>query len=571
MIKSLHIDNYALIDELNIDFAPGFNIITGETGAGKSIILGALTLLLGGRADLKAIRRDERKSVIEAVFSTVCGDGLSDILKDNDLDDNGEDIILRRELAPGGRSRAFVNDTPVSLQLMRQIGTHLVDIHSQHQNQLLASAQYQLGIIDSLADNDKLLTDYRRAFSEFRHALRQYTETRDLLRRNRDEAEFIQYQYDELSAMKLLPGEHQSLEKERELLANVSEVKEKLTETLTPLTGTNINALSLIHQATDALARLSDTLGNDDDTFHTLANRLESARIEIADIAETLTDRESSINADPERLAEVEERLSQIYSLETKHHVDNSDGLIALRDRLEKQLQAIDNGDDTLQRLETMAKRAKRTAMTLATGLSERRAKAATEFAAQLREQAAPLGMPNLRCDIAFTHGKLGPDGTDQVQFLFAFNKNQTLLPVGGTASGGEISRLMLAIKSIVAKRMHMPAIIFDEIDTGVSGDIAGRMGNMMAGISQFIQVITITHLPGVAAMGRRHFKVYKEDDELSTNTRIRTLDQQAREAEIALMISGSTTDEAALANARALLAKADRDTPPEPDDNKHE
>lgn len=557
MIKNLHIDNYALIDHLDIEFGCGFNIITGETGAGKSIILGALALLLGGRADLKAIRRDERKSVIEAVFTTEDVDGLKLMLSENELDDNGSEIILRRELAPGGRSRAFVNDTPVSLQTMRQIGAHLVDIHSQHQNQLLAQPDYQLNIIDNLAGHAALLGEYRQAYREFRHALKAYTDTRDLIRRNRDDAEFIQYQYEQLSAMNLVPGEHEALEQERELLANVGEIKDNLAAALDPLLNSGTSVLGLLRQASEALARLADTLDSDDGSFHALAERLESARIEVGDIADSLAERDAAINADPARLADVEERLSQLYSLELKHHVESSDELIDLRNRLEKQIEALDDGDNTLARLEVAAKKAKRAAMVLAEKLSEQRQAAAAEFAAMLRERAMPLGMPNLRCEVSFTRGKLSHDGIDQLQFLFAFNKNQSLLPVGGTASGGEISRLMLTIKSIVAERMHLPAIIFDEIDTGVSGDIASRMGAMMAQISRYIQVITITHLPGVAAMGSRHFKVYKEDDERATNTRIRLLDDAARQAEIALMISGNPDDRAALANAKALIDKA--------------
>lgn len=559
MIKTLHISNYALIDEIDIGFAPGFNIITGETGAGKSIILGALTLLFGGRADLKAVRSGERKSVIEAVFSLDSADGVAELLAANDLDSlQPDEIILRRELAPGGRSRAFVNDTPVNLPLLRSIAERLVDIHSQHENQLLAQPDYQLGIIDSLAGNAPLLDEYRKAYAAFRAALNKYTETRELIRRNRDDADFLQYQFEQLEAMKLSPGEHRALEQEREILANVGELKESLAAALDPLANGQYNVLALLRQAVDAVRNLPEALGDGGDTdFSALADRLESARIEIADIADTLGERDVAIAADPERLAEVEQRLSDLYSLELKHHVDDSDALIDLRERLRTQLEALDDADGVLGALENAAKRAKKVAWELAGRISDARAAAAADFAAKLRERAMPLGMPNLRCEIALTRGKLGPDGIDQMQFLFAFNKNQALMPVGAGASGGEISRLMLTVKSIVAESMHLPSIIFDEVDTGVSGEIAGRMGALMAAIGKRIQVITITHLPGVAALGSRHFKVYKEDDDTSTNTRIRTLANEERCGEIAMMISGSATDEAAIANARALLAKA--------------
>lgn len=560
MIKTLHISNYALIDEIDIDFAPGFNIITGETGAGKSIILGALSLLLGGRADIKAVRRGERKSVIEAIFLLGDAPDVERIIQENNLDNPVEgECLLRRELLPGGRSRAFVNDTPVTLPLLRELAEHLVDIHSQHQNLQLSTEAYQLGVLDILGNNRDLIDRYHKAFASFREALKKYTDTRDMLRRNRDDAEFITYQYEQLAAMNLVPGEHEELEKEREILANVGEIKEQLGAALVPLSEGTPNALELISGAVDALETLADTLGEGDRVvdYRLLAERLESARIEIQDIADTLSESNDNVAADPVRLQELESRLGELYSLELKHHVDDADGLIALRDRLKAQIDTLDDGDNVLHSLEVAAKRAKKAAITLAQQLSERRAATAAEFSAELCRRAAPLGMPNLRCDIEMTKGKLGADGYDQVRFLFAFNKNQAPMPIGGTASGGEISRLMLTIKSIVAERTKLPSIIFDEVDTGVSGDIAGRMGLTMALISRYIQVITITHLPGVAAMGSRHFKVYKEDDENSTNTRIRLLNDGERRGELALMISGSATDSAALANAEALLDHA--------------
>lgn len=560
MIKTLHISNYALIDEIDIDFAPGFNIITGETGAGKSIILGALSLLLGGRADIKAVRRGERKSVIEAIFLLGDAPDVERIIQENNLDNPVEgECLLRRELLPGGRSRAFVNDTPVTLPLLRELAEHLVDIHSQHQNLQLSTEAYQLGVLDILGNNRDLIDRYHKAFASFREALKKYTDTRDMLRRNRDDAEFITYQYEQLAAMNLVPGEHEELEKEREILANVGEIKEQLGAALAPLSEGTPNALELISGAVDALETLADTLGEGDRVvdYRLLAERLESARIEIQDIADTLSESNDNVAADPGRLQEIESRLGELYSLELKHHVDDADGLIALRDRLKAQIDTLDDGDNVLHSLEVAAKRAKKAAITLAQQLSERRAATAAEFSAELCRRAAPLGMPNLRCDIEMTKGKLGADGYDQVRFLFAFNKNQAPMPIGGTASGGEISRLMLTIKSIVAERTKLPSIIFDEVDTGVSGDIAGRMGLTMALISRYIQVITITHLPGVAAMGSRHFKVYKEDDENSTNTRIRLLNDGERRGELALMISGSATDSAALANAEALLDHA--------------
>lgn len=557
MIKSLHITNYALIDDIEIDFSEGFNIITGETGAGKSIILGALALLLGDRADTKVIRRGERKSIIEAVFSSHGANGVADILAANNLDsqEDGE-IIIRRELAPQGRTRAFINDTPVNVALLREVAEHLVDIHSQNENQLLLKPDYQAGILDSLAYNGELLAQYRTAYNAFRKALNEYTETREFLRKSRDDADFLQFQYEQLSELSLERGEQESLEQEREMLANADELKESLSLALDPLVNLPESASAQLSSAIAAIRDLADTLNDETVDFNALADRLESARIEICDVAETLSQSDSSISADPERLAEVEQKLASLYSLELKYHVSDADALIDLRERLGKQLEALEDSDATIARLETAAKRAKKVAWDLAEKLSETRAKAAAEFSEKLQQRAKPLGMPNLRFEVATSRGKLGVSGFDQIQFLFAFNKNQALMPVGDTASGGEISRLMLTIKSIIAERMNLPAVIFDEVDTGVSGDIAVRMGELMAEMSRYLQVITITHLPGVAALGNRHYKVFKEDDETSTNTRIRILSDVERVKEIAFMISGSTTDEAALLNAAALLKK---------------
>ncbi len=562
MIKSLLISNYALISGMEIEFDPGFNIITGETGAGKSIILGALGLLLGERADMRVVRDQARKSVIEAVFGIGDAPGVGSMLSEMGFDSVDGDCILRRELLPGGRSRAFVNDSPVTLPVLRQIAVRLIDIHSQHQNLMLASPEYQLEILDNLADTHELLESYRGAYAVYRRSLKQYTETRDMIRRNRDDADYIAFQYNELEAMDLQPGEHEALEHERETLSNLDELLEQIDRALTPLSGEPVNVQTALDEAVSAVESLAMNLVDEDETeepeidFHNLSERLESTRIELADIADTLMGYRESLNADPGRLEEVEERLGRLYSLETKHHVANADELIAIRDRLGSQLATLEDGDRVLARLEAEAKRAKKAAVTLAAELSDRRTAAAAVFSRQLREAASPLGMPNLRCDISFTRGKLGIDGFDQVQYLFAFNKNQALMPLGGAASGGEISRLVLTVRAILAERMHLPSIIFDEVDTGVSGDVATRMAAMMAGMSRSLQVICITHLPGVAAMGRVHFKVYKEDDENSTITRIRRLDDAGRQAELALMLSGNPDDPTALATARTLLSK---------------
>lgn len=553
MIRSLTVSNYALISNIEIDFAPGLDIITGETGAGKSILLGALSLLLGGRADTKVIADTSKKSVIEAVFDATDAPGLDALLAGNDIDtDAVGEVILRRELSPSGRSRAFVNDTPVNLTVLRDIAMRLVDIHSQHQNMLLSDNSYQLAIIDSLADNRQLLADYHKAYEVYKGILREYTATRDMIRRNRDDADFISYQLDEIKALSLVAGEQEALEEERTILENAGTINRDIAEALEALDGEESGALSGLSRAASACNGLADKNIGD---IAPLAERLESALIEVSDIARTLRDYESRFRDDPGRLEAVEDRLGSIYSLELKHHVDDSDDLIELGDRLAHKLEAIENGDAVLEDLENRAKAAKRDAMMIARTISAARQSAAQTFAAALEEEARPLGMKNLRCTIALTPTRLSPTGIDAVEFLFAFNKNSSPLPVRDTASGGEISRLMLVIKTIVGRKMQLPTIIFDEIDTGVSGDIASRIGMMMSRIAENIQVITITHLPQVAARGTSHYKVYKEDNETSTETKLRRLDETGRVDELALMLSGDSSNAAARETARVLLS----------------
>lgn len=543
MIRSIHISNYALIDKIDIDFDRGFNIITGETGAGKSIILGALGLLLGGRADTRAVGDQSRKSIIEAIFE----------------DADGQEIILRREILPGGRSRAFIDDSPVTLAELRTLGIRLVDIHSQHRNMALAEASFQLEVVDILADNAGVRQEYRKAYDIYRKALRDYTSTRDLIRRSSDDADYIAFQFEQLDSLNVQRGEDTALEHERELLANREEIKEHLAKVTGPLSEDNSDALSRLRTAVTALeslAALVDESASSQFDFHSLAERLESARVEVADIAGTVAAFDSVIDDDAGRLQEVEERLAAIYSLESKHHVDSADALVDLRDRMASDMAALSNAEETLAELERKARKAKKNALELAEQLTATRMEAGERLAAELRARAVPLGLANLRCSIAFTRGKLGPDGIDQVQYLFAFNKNQALTPVGATASGGEISRLMLTLKSIVAERMSLPTIVFDEVDTGVSGDVAVAMAAMMASVGRKIQVITITHLPGVAAMGERHFKVFKEDTPDATHTRIRCLDDDERCRELAAML-GMSDDADAIGAARALIRQA--------------
>lgn len=552
MLETLHISNYALIDAVDIEFRPGLNIITGETGAGKSIMLGALSLLLGARADTKAVRHAEAKSVIEAVFRITDYPALAEFFTANDIDWDDTHCILRREIAPNGRSRAFVNDTPVPLARLQELAMQLVDIHSQHQNQLLLRPEYQMRVIDTLAGNEELLADYANRFNAFRAALRRLKVERKLLERSRSDEEYMRYQLEAIDNISPQPGELEQLEREQEVLSNATEIKSNLYDALQALTEGEDNISSMLDDVAEACSRLEGVLDPDD----ALPARIEALSSEVSDIARTLSAADSRFSADPRDLESVQERLNAIYAAMERHKVDTLEQLIEVRDKLSERLDALENADDRLSALEKETRRALALAREAAAVISERRRKAAESFAAELLERAVPLGMKNLRCEVRVTPADISATGMDAVEFVFAFNKNQQLMPVGGVASGGEISRLMLCIKAIVADRMSLPSIIFDEVDTGVSGDVANRIGEMMSQIGRSIQVIAITHLPQVAAQGTSHYKVYKEDDEHATHTRISRLTDDRRVGELALMLSGNPDDQAARANALSLLKR---------------
>lgn len=551
MLESLHISNYALIDSLDINFHPGFNVITGETGAGKSIILGALSLLLGARADSRVVTNPEAKSVIEAVFSISEGyPALKEYCAEADLEWDDQRCILRREVAPAGRSRAFVNDSPVPLSKLQAVAMRLVDIHSQHQNQLLATPSFQLTVLDTLAGNGPRLKVYTQRYNSLREAVRKLKLTRMQVEKNREDEEYTRFQLDQLIELNLQPGELAELEHERDVLNNLSSLKEQLARALNALSLGNQNVVELLDTVADACGSIEDLLPSSEN----INERIESARIELSDIASTLEGIDERLGADPSRLADIEERLNTIYSLTHRHRLDSGEELIELRSTLENKLAELDSSDESLAELERNARRAKALAKETALEISEARKAEAEKFAEKLRAVAMPLGMKNLQVDIRVDQTDMTATGIDTVEFLVAFNKNQPLMPIGATASGGEISRLMLSVKSIIASRVQLPSIIFDEIDTGVSGDIADRMGSMMRDIAKSIQVTTITHLPQVAAKGDSHYRVYKEDDETSTHTRIAELSADERIEAIAVMLGGSTIDRHAIAAAKSLL-----------------
>ncbi|WP_297058625.1 DNA repair protein RecN [uncultured Duncaniella sp.] len=550
MLESLHISNYALIDRIDIRFHKGFNVITGETGAGKSIILGALSLILGGRADSRVVADPSCKSIIEAVFTVDGYDALKDYCLQNDIEWDDERCILRREIAPTGRSRAFINDSPVPLNRLQAVAMRLIDIHSQHQNQLLSTPEFQLMVIDTLAGNEHRLKEYTSRYNALREAVRRLKAMRLKVEKEREDEEFTRYQLEQIEELALSPGEQEELENERDVLTNLTSIKNSLESAISALTGDETNAIDLIDIAIDACDELDGVLDEKED----VPSRLESARIEISDIASTLESLNERLAADPGRLEAVEERLNSIYSLCHKHHLNNGDEILSLRDTLRAKLNDLDNSDDLVAGLEKEARRAKALAKESAIEISNSRKAEAKKFADHLRETAMPLGMKNLQVDVLVETSDMGPTGIDSVQFMVAFNKNQNLMPVGATASGGEISRLMLSIKAIIASKMSLPSILFDEIDTGVSGDVANRMALMMRDISQSLQVTAITHLPQVAAKGDTQFRVYKEDDDKSTHTRIIQLTPEQRVDAIAEMLGGATIDNAARQAAISLI-----------------
>ena len=549
MLKRLSISNYALIDQLEIHFEQGLTIITGETGAGKSIILGALALILGERADSSSIRDKERKTVVEASFD-IKDYNLKPFFDDNELDYYDGELIARREINPNGRSRAFVNDGVVALTTLRELMTHLVDIHSQHSNMLLSRPAFQLSILDNIAAHDDALKEYQHLYNRFRATERQLNDLRDNLSRNRSEEDYLRFQLNQLQEIALQPGEDDELEQQQRRLANASSLKEDLWKVSNMLNG---EEQSLIDQLREVQATLANAEQNLSD-IEGMGQRVNNSLIDLKDIAQSVAMIEETLSDDPAMLQQVEDRLNTIYSLERKHGVKTVNELLALQQDYESKLSNIDCSEERIAQMEQLLSSQRQEASTLAVKISSARKKAAKQFISTLQPLAQNLGMKNLRFDINFKLAELNFTGCDSVEFLFAFNKNQDLMPVKDTASGGEISRLMLCIKSVIARSMNLPTIIFDEVDTGVSGEIANRIGDMMGDIARHIQVIAITHLPQVAAHGTSHLRVFKTDTATSTTTSVQHLSDDEHVTEIARMLSGNEINQAALDNARVLI-----------------
>lgn len=550
MLKQLYIKNFTLIDELNIQMHPGFSVITGETGAGKSIILGAIGLLLGNRADSKSIKAGRDRCVIEAHFDLSKYD-MQQFFTDNDIDEDLSDTIIRRELTAAGKSRAFINDTPVSLTKMRELGEQLVDIHSQHQNLLLQKEDFQLNVVDIIAQDEKQRKNYEAAYNQYKQANQKLNALKAEIEKNRENEDFLRFQFKELDEAQLQNGEQEELEQEYEMLSHSEDIKTALYQADNHLSGDDGNIIERLKQTSEQLANIKDVYPE----VTELLERIDSSYIELKDIAQEVNGLTDHVEFDPARLETINERLDKLNSLQQKFHVRDLGELIETYHQLKEQLSHIDHSDEDVEALEQEVTQLLEKAQKQAKELTAIRTKAAKKVEEEMKQRLIPLGIPNVRFSISLTEKPLSHDGGDKVSFLFSANKSTPLQPVTLVASGGEIARVMLSLKAMISGAVKLPTIIFDEIDTGVSGKIAEKMAQIMVEMGNHErQVLSITHLPQIAAMGSHHYKVSKEETDKGTISRMTELSQQERVQEIAQMLSGSDVSEAALANAKELL-----------------
>jgi DNA repair protein RecN (Recombination protein N) len=550
MLRNLHIQNYALIESLDLDFAEGFSVITGETGAGKSILLGAIGLLTGQRAETAAIRHGATKCIVEGTFD-ITGYGMEALFEEHEIEYDAE-CIVRREIASTGKSRAFINDTPVPLTIMKQLGERLIDIHSQHQNLLLSAESFQLGVLDTLCTDKAPKQQYTEAYRHYREAVSALEELRSQLSGDRGDEEYIRFQLNQFDEWRLREGEQEELEQELELLTHAEEIKEGLYRISSSLSGDEGGQTSALRSTTSSLRSLI-TIYPQAEEWH---SRMESLYIELKDIAEEIADAEERLDIDPERQAWVEERLDVIYTAQQKHRVSSVAELLEIEQRFRDTLSRIDDSAERIAELEQAVADTYKTLQERAFALTAQRTEVARTFEKEIASHLIELGIPNTRFAVDITPRRQ-PDntGADSVSFLFSANKNGALQDIAQVASGGEISRIMLSLKSIVATATALPTLIFDEIDTGVSGTIAARMAHIMAEIAGHgRQVISITHLPQIAAKATAHYKVYKEDNATATVSHIRSLTTEERITELAQMMSAGTLTEAAINNAKELL-----------------
>lgn len=554
MLKKLDIRNFTLIDHLEMALYPGFSVITGETGAGKSIVIGAIGLLLGNRADAKQVKRGCDKCIIEATFdlSIYHSDVLKDFFEDNDLDYEPEECLLRREVNANGKSRAFINDTPVTLALMRELGEQLIDVHSQHQNLLLSKEDFQLNVVDIIARDRQQLADYRAAFAEYRSAQRRLEELREQIATSRDNEDFLRFQQKELSEANLASGEQEQLEQEAELMSHAEDIKRALHEADNGLSGDDTGIVNLTRSIAAQLRSVADVYPEAQE----LAERLESCFVELKDISQEIASKVDDVEYDPQRFNLITQRLDTIYTLQQKFHVQTVDELLDRLNGINAQLDNIDNSDEELQELERSVEKLHAVCVEKAVVLTDMRRKSATVVEQELSKLLVPLGIPKVRFKVEVSPADLSTNGADKVMFLFSANSSTDMQPVSQVASGGEIARVMLSLKAMISKAIGLPTIIFDEIDTGVSGRVAEQMAHIMRDMGKANrQVLCITHLPQIAAAGSTHYKVAKQETEQGTVSTMTQLSDEQRITEIAQMLSGSDVSQAAVDNAKSLLA----------------
>ena len=550
MLTHLTISNYALIEKLDIDLSSGFSVITGETGAGKSIILGALGLVCGQRADAKALKAGAAKCLIEATFD-VSGLHLEQFFADNDIDFDGAECIVRREINAAGKSRAFLNDTPVQLTVLKELSAYIIDIHSQHRNLLMGREDFLLSVLDVMADNAACKQEYTAAYTAYTAAEKELRRLREQVEKDQTDTEYMQFQFQQLEEANLKEGEQEELEQEQELLEHAEEIRQSLQGAYTMLNAEDCAVTQQLRQAVNALRQVERVMPD----AASWAERLESCRIELADLEQDIEQAAERTEGDPQRLAYLDERLSTLYSLQKKHRKTSVEELIELRDSLAEQLDRIENSDEYLAKMEASVKRLHQTLLDAGKALSKTRTAAAATLATGLSARLQPLGMPAVQVALRIAE-RPHPEasGMDAVTFLFSANKNVPMQDVSQIASGGEIARLMLSLKAILSAHQNLPTIIFDEIDTGVSGKMAERMAEVMQEMAQTCQVICITHLPQIAALGEAHYFVYKTESSDATTSSIKQLDDEGRIREIATMLSGAELTTAAIENAKALL-----------------
>ena len=550
MLKQLYIKNFTLIDTLDMEFRSGFSVITGETGAGKSIILGAIGLLLGQRADSKSVKMGTDKCVIEAHFD-LSRYGMERFFDENEIEFDAEDTIIRRELTSAGKSRAFINDTPVALSMLKELGEQLVDVHSQHQNLLLNKQDFQLNVVDIIADDAKELTDYQQTYVRYQELKKEEQRLHEDIEQGRQQVDFMQFQYDELTNARLSDGEQEELEQRSETMSHSEDIKTALYEAESALSGDEGGVVSNLKKAVSALQGIEHVYPD----VAELAERMNSCYIELKDAAAEVSGKMDDVDFDPAELDMVNTRLDRIYELQKKYKVERVDQLLAIQEELGRKLSNIENSDEALAEIERQVSETLKDSRRKAELLTEKRRVAAGAIEKQMRERLVPLGMPNVRFEITVEQEPLGRCGQDKVSFLFSANTSTPLQPVSQVASGGEIARVMLSLKAMISGAVKLPTIIFDEIDTGVSGKIAEQMARMMSEMGHCDrQVISITHLPQIAALGSTHYKVYKDETAQGTTTHMLMLNDEERVREIAQMLSGSDVSEAAIQNAKELL-----------------